>query len=282
MSTHRWTLLEELGLYPVQCHLAILCARFWNRSNSVLTPGFIGKSLMMSDVNLFKAGCDTCWSAKFLTCMCRLGLTEGKRISMLKLLGSRDVLGLRFPEEEVKKALFTVYQSLRPGEWSDPRTAPSRGAMWVKYKCWFENPRRRHLLFSGPDCCIRGLIKLRVGSTNLKIYDHSIPREKRVCELCQSGEVEDELHVLRVCPAYSHVRRRDKWAHLFVGTIRKNLKEFMDTEDQFSLAMFVNALFKERLVLLHALTTPGRAAMVNTDLPDYSTTDKDGDSYRWF
>ncbi len=88
----------------------LLCARFWNRCTSVLEPGFIGKALMTSDVNLFKEGCDTCWTGKFLTCMCRLGLADGKSVSMLKRLRTSDILCLRFPEGEVKGAFLKVLQ----------------------------------------------------------------------------------------------------------------------------------------------------------------------------
>jgi hypothetical protein len=33
-----------------------------------------------------------------------------------------------------------------------------------------------------------------------------IPREERLCEICQSGEVEDEYHFANSCKAYSNQR----------------------------------------------------------------------------
>ena len=53
------------------------------------------------------------------------------------------------------------------------------------------------------------LSRFRVSSHNLQIEIgryQNIPREERLCEICNSGEVENETHFLLFCKAYEHSR----------------------------------------------------------------------------
>ena len=55
----------------------------------------------------------------------------------------------------------------------------------------------------------KALVKLRISSHKLRIetgrYD-KIPREERLCNLCNSNKIEDETHFLLDCPRYSLIR----------------------------------------------------------------------------
>ena len=55
----------------------------------------------------------------------------------------------------------------------------------------------------------KALVKLRISSHELRIetgrYD-KIPREERLCNLCNSNKIEDETHFLLDCPRYSSIR----------------------------------------------------------------------------
>ena len=53
------------------------------------------------------------------------------------------------------------------------------------------------------------LSKLRLGTLDLEIEKsrkHNIPRAERHCKLCNTGEVENEIHFILNCPALSHSR----------------------------------------------------------------------------
>jgi hypothetical protein len=53
------------------------------------------------------------------------------------------------------------------------------------------------------------LTKLRGGSNRLRIETGRwslIPKEERFCEICLSGEVEDETHFMLSCSTYNHLR----------------------------------------------------------------------------
>ena len=53
------------------------------------------------------------------------------------------------------------------------------------------------------------LTKLRGGSNRLRIETgrwQKIPKEQRFCEICHSGEVEDETHFILFCSIYDKLR----------------------------------------------------------------------------
>ena len=57
----------------------------------------------------------------------------------------------------------------------------------------------------------KSLVKLRFSSHKLRIetgrYD-KIPRDERLCSLCNCNNIEDETHFLLDCPSYSSIRDR--------------------------------------------------------------------------
>ena len=57
----------------------------------------------------------------------------------------------------------------------------------------------------------KSLEKLRISSHKLRIetgrYD-KIPRDERLCSLCNCNRIEDETHFLQECPSYSSIRDR--------------------------------------------------------------------------
>ena len=68
------------------------------------------------------------------------------------------------------------------------------------------------------DFTLRRIItKLRISSHQLEIErgrycskkrkQERVEKEKRLCKNCSSGEVEDEEHVVMMCPKYDHARR---------------------------------------------------------------------------
>ena len=55
------------------------------------------------------------------------------------------------------------------------------------------------------------VVKLRISAHQLLIETgrhRNIPRDERICELCDKNELEDEFHFLLVCPAYKELRQK--------------------------------------------------------------------------
>lgn len=249
ISTSRWVLLHDTGMLPCQCIYARLCARFWNRSSTAKVTDMSGGALL-ADIMLFKQGCSDNWTAKFLCCMARLGLTNGRVVSGLRQLTVETLMQMKFPEGSVQAAMMKHYETLMPGVLDgNPRTAPSRGLAVTKHAAWFRCDGWRHLRFSGPLHYIKTLMRFRLGSTDLRVHDHSIPRNQRTCLLCSSGQIEDELHVLMECRAYRHLRANTEWKFLF-DVAAGNMKRFFGQVSQYKVAHFLYMLMRMRKSLL--------------------------------
>ena len=90
---------------------------------------------------------------------------------------------------------------------------------------------------------LRRLAQLRTGSHQLRVETGRwerprVAREQRICQRCQSGEVDDEHHMVFDCPALEEVRVQH--AGLFAGSA--DLRSFLAQESS-QVAAFVSAGF---------------------------------------
>ena len=187
----------------MQLFWARLCCRYWNRNTTPKSP-ILNREVLAKDVELFRAGSDTCWSSKFLHCMAHIGLIPN-RISIGELRGksAKDIMAFHFGENQVIEATMKVYDQFLPLNVDvDPRTAVSKGVAVVKHHVWFHNEQCSHLEISAPIGQIFSLMKFRLGCSGLRVYDHTISdRCARVCRLCNMNKMEDEFHVVFECVA---------------------------------------------------------------------------------
>ena len=75
----------------------------------------------------------------------------------------------------------------------------------------------------------RIITRWRLSNHDLKIETgryHKIPRENRVCDLCEV--VEDEQHVIFVCPRYNGIRQQ----HQELLTTNTNIQAFLNPEKE--------------------------------------------------
>ena len=116
----------------------------------------------------------------------------------------------------------------------------------MKYHQWFGGAHRKHLGVCLPNHCLTNLVRFRLGSTSLYANDqHNVPREQRLCKLCGSCKVEDELHVVFECSFYNVLRSQSKWAHLF-RVANLDMNTFFNQDDQYNVAHFITALLAVR------------------------------------
>jgi len=255
-STEKIILLREFGMLPTQVKYARLCARMWNKS---LSNGFTGamRATMLDDIWLFRRMNTECWTAKFLKGMMEIGLTPPGATSLvaLRALPIETLAELRFNEAAVEKAFTEVYERRWPIPAGDPRRAASSGVMRVKHATWFQLPAPFHLKMIAPAYHVKNLLRFRLGSAPLRVNDHSVRiRAHRVCKLCRRNwpverrEIEDEMHVVLECAAYSDIRRDPRYTRLFTGT--SDMKSFMGYSDQHLVSRFIDAVMKKREILL--------------------------------
>ena len=186
------SLLREFGILPYQITYARLCARLWNNCRDRVN---LESKTLYSDILLFKAGCDTCWSAKFLKCMIDINVLEYHSIHTLRSLDARSISQLTFHEDDI----ITKFSNLYTKFWSltrqYPRTAPSQGAAFTKYCSWHLDPGshsgnrltkpHNHITTIIPTNEVKPLLRFRLNSCQLNCNDHSLPRVDRVCTLSQ-------------------------------------------------------------------------------------------------
>ena len=159
-----------------------------------------------------------------------------------------ELCGLQFNEKELSNKFLVYYKRWGVDHPENPRIAESNRAAIVKHEQWFYSKERRHLIISMPEKQVVNLLRFRLGSTDLLINDHRISRKDRLCQLCGSKSMEDELHVIYECRYYDNLRKQVAWNELFtVSTHPFCLKTFMNQDDQYKVAHFITALLKYRL-----------------------------------
>ena len=162
-----------------------------------------------------------------------------------------SICRMRFNEKVVVEALLNKYKNFEPDWHQCPRNCVSRGAFRVKYKNWFHSDRNKLIQAFIPLPLAQTLMRFKLNSTYFKCYHHNRPRRERVCFACNSGTLEDELHIVFECPKYSHIRGDQKWQHIFSvcsneGNINKKMNLFFNQDNQYKLACFVFSLISQR------------------------------------
>ena len=113
----------------------------------------------------------------------------------------------------------------------------------------------------------KSLVKLRISSHKLRIetgrYD-KIPRDERLCSLCNCNKIEDETHFLLDCPSYSSIRDRffskiePKIPFLRLLSHETLLSHLMNCTDYFiniQLISFISSCFEQRDKLVTMATS---------------------------
>lgn len=93
--------------------------------------------------------------------------------------------------------------------------------------------------------CLLSLILFRLGAHNLRVSTgrwEGVPREDRLCCKCHQHAVEDEHHVLFVCPHYEQVRQR--FQPLYEAAA-ESMRQLMTHSNQQKVASLVHAILNE-------------------------------------
>ena len=111
-------------------------------------------------------------------------------------------------------------------------------------------------------------MKLRIGSHKLRIetgrYDN-IPRDERLCNLCNCNRIEDETHFLLDCPSFSSIRNmflsklEPKIPFLRLQSHESLLAHLMNSTDYFikiQLISFISTCFELRDKLIPGIINP--------------------------
>jgi hypothetical protein len=98
------------------------------------------------------------------------------------------ILDFNLNEGWVRDSLQEKYETMFQCEGNNPRTAPSRHALKVKYINWFYQDRmgkmHKHLATAIPTPVHKGLMRFRLRCIDLRIHEHTRDRPQRICTFC--------------------------------------------------------------------------------------------------
>jgi hypothetical protein len=255
-STHRWILLHEHSMVPMQAHWLRHTVRWWRTMAG--KPDWLAHKALKESISMSLGGGAgrVMWFSRFAECMSKVGLQFDS--------SSVDtVLATHFQDKAVEDALHAlhdrVWQQFRG---ADPRATAGPGSTLCRYENWVydgsfgmhvPHPERGTRTFGAhtqsasiAPSRYRALARFRAGcwpiAVNAGRYE-GVERNDRICQHCNElgvwGCIEDEKHVLLECPRFADLRAR--FSSLFADDC--NMKAVLNHSDQ--------PLLAELLYLMH-------------------------------
>ena len=139
-----------------------------------------------------------------------------------------------------------------------PRTCPTRDSRMRTFKNWFARPADRNarsfLDLPLSVRCMHRFLRFRMGCHKLTRDTEclpGVPRQDRICMMCQQGVLGDEKHLVFECPALQDLRNRNK--NLFKVPHGDAMIMFMWQDDTIGVARFIDACLE-----IHQLALPWR------------------------
>jgi hypothetical protein len=206
-------LFRELSQLPLHCFWFGLALSFWNRL--VAAEGTVYHDTFCDDVGLAlvrRLDVD-CWAAKMLLVLNFLGY---------KWPGVDGVGRYTTHTIQIDDALCAL-QAKFEVDWvahsmpCDPRSYVGPGVTMCRYENWMGAPVVNAPVEPGNPCCylhdymslghVHATARLRLCAWPLEVYrGTSRDRCDRKCRVCNSGQTEDEYHVIFECAAYTTLR----------------------------------------------------------------------------
>ena len=225
-STAVSILLAEFGLMPLQDQWLLRAATFWN-AIVALPPTSLYKKMAL----------DACtWAA----CVSKAVRGTGYDFSIRQ--GALAHIDLQVLSSHLRQRRDAVWDNLD----ICPRTCPTEKSRLCTYKNWFARPAGRHArsLLDLPLSrrCMQRMLRFRMGCHKLPKDTGCwlrVPRQNRVCTMCQQGVLGDEKHLLFECPALQDLR--DRYENLFQAPQGDAMLLFMWQDDIIGVARFIDA-----------------------------------------
>ena len=190
----------ELGEMPLYTDILLYMCNYWHRLHSVDENSLL--------YNAFKSDCDLYSNGKdsFNMVIEKVG----------QQLGLNDLFKGPIPSKTIfKKIIRKKIQEMYIITWKnklfdDKRNNPSEGNKLRTYRI-FKNDFKREIYLSQITCRDerKRLCQLRTSAHKLHLETGrhlKIPECDRVCNMCKCGQIENEIHFVIKCSAYSDAR----------------------------------------------------------------------------
>ena len=200
---------------------------FWWRSVSSFwsalveaDTGALHSIIFQDAIQLALAGCKFSWAAQVLQCFSALG-------ESLPLVAEAPIaIEINLLQELFLRDRLASFDSLP----QDPRLAPSAGVKLCTYHCWFGRPQNAACpsYWESPlgNARLHRILRFRMGSHHLPVEKgrhFNLPRASRVCNLCNTGALGDERHMLLECPALADPRLQFSSVFLSCSSVMRRL-----------------------------------------------------------
>lgn len=243
-SAANWVVLRECAQEPLQFYWFRAAGRFWN--SMVCSNSNTLRSVLRADVILGNNGCDRCWSRQFKDAMADLRSAN----EFTGCLMDFTILDVARLAADVR---FRHHAIWREVEGQNPRTYGKKSSV---YHNWFGLPVKGYsesrpsvrvplyLTLNLNRKVVRDVSRFRLRAHGLKCEEgvYGSDRSQCICDLCDSGEVQDELHVVHRCSHPFLVQLREDYGHLFDGR-SFDLKAFTN-QNNVDVYKFLSALVR--------------------------------------
>ena len=258
-------ILMDFERLPVWVHWVVLGVR-WLHKLQDMQPADgqdsnrLAYNVWLSDIDLFLSGCSECWTACMLDMLGQLALLPAGFPAASP--DRAQILKLHVDEGVVRDKLTQlVHDTWRRNLHGDPRSAPSDGLHMSTYMAWVRGRQGHapHLTCFASFRMLQCLCRYRIGWHQLRVQtEHRLDRAERHCRLCSTpnapyraacgdlGFVEDLLHFVLECPAYSHIRR--KYPQVFHSATTN-----LDSENEYMTHIFTYAPQQQLAACLYTM-----------------------------
>ena len=212
-------MMYELDRLPLSIHWLTMVMNFWNRAarrpcDDYLYAAMVENVRLACDASIRLSVKKRLWSFHFLRCMQQFG------IECVGDDGLPIVIDMKVAVESIRqhwmRHAWSAMEDLQGAWLEEPcavRRAPEgmKGFKLFTYDRWFAFDKSKHHRYTyhlNRYDHIRVMAQFRLGSHWLQIQQgrtRGQPRSQRVCPHCESGQVEDEMHVM-TCPRYAGLR----------------------------------------------------------------------------
>jgi hypothetical protein len=206
-STPRHVMLRESARQHMNVGWLKQALGFFNRIMQ-RPAGDVVRCAMDEDITAAQAGSESAWTSHLIRCMraCGCDLQASRMLSGLRCNVDDVVSSFSDAQDQHGWSALSHFESLPETGQFRVRAAPdtlSIGFKMFTYESWFAptdaQPAGYMSVLNGRER-ITAVARFRMGSHHLGIETgrwKKIPRSERICACCNSGERDDELHLLR-------------------------------------------------------------------------------------
>jgi hypothetical protein len=224
-GTPLWNILRELGWYPLQVYVARQLVKFMNKLWDLPASTLARRAMLESWQAFLDGRCPDGWCARVHTFLVAAGVPPKDHLQEDNRIPRYDA---NVVWQTLRHACHQVY--MLPGltsklaayhtDFALPLDARARRRGWR---------RAMHLDLPLPVHKVKLLTRFRLSCHHLAVETgrwSSVAIDNRTCQLCRSGAVQDEHHILFVCSAILHVRNR--YPVLFGNNRFTHVRQLMD------------------------------------------------------